>query len=379
MNTSSRVLGLLALIGLIAVPVAVSALELRTGDAPMHAQGQVIADDLYMFGGSVTSAGTVRGDLVAGGGTILVSGPVSGDIAIGGGNITILSDIGDDARIAGGTIVFQGAVRGDVLIGGGQVTLGGNVGGDILGGVGTITINAPVNGDIQLSGGDVRINSTVGGNLDIKADKVTLGPNARVLGDFKYSSPKAATIEEGARISGETAYTQTKDKKEGTRNAVLAVLSIWLLVKVLMVFVAALIIGYFLKRFSSEVVHRAAGNWLSQLGRGLVFVIVTPILSIILLFTVIGIPFGVLGLLAFIAMLVFGSIITPIVVGSVLYKWMFKTQGYEISWKTILLGVLVYNIVGLIPFVGWLATAIAFLIAIGASMSIKTEEIKKWR
>jgi hypothetical protein len=64
------------LITAICIPFIVYGAEVMTGDQPSLSVGQEVKDDVYMVGGSVTSAGIVRGDLVAGGGTILVSGPV---------------------------------------------------------------------------------------------------------------------------------------------------------------------------------------------------------------------------------------------------------------------------------------------------------------
>jgi hypothetical protein len=66
-------------------------------------------------------------------------------------------------------------------------------------------------------------------------------------------------------------------------------------------------------------------------------------------------------------------------VGSLAYKWMLKSAEYEISWKTILLGVAIYTLLGFIPFVGALAKCILFLIALGSMMKIKWAVAKEWR
>lgn len=380
MNTYSRAITLAALTGLLAVPALLLAAEFRTGDQPSHAAGITLADDLYMAGGSVSSAGTVRGDLTVVGGNVLVSGPVTADVTAAGGTITILGNVGDDLRAAGGTITVQATVAGDVLIGGGQITLGGaRVGGDVAIAGGAIRVDTPVGGDVKLGGGDVYINSAIAGDVDIKAEKVTLGPKANIRGDLTYSATKEATVEEGAVVRGATKFEEAKDVRGAAKKGLLTFLTLAFLFKMIAMFVGALIIAYGLKRFARELVARtdAAPWW--QLLRGTLFLIVTPVASILLLFTVIGIPFGILGLLTFVAAMIFAAMLTPIIVGSMLHKWIWKPATHEISWKTILLGTIVYAFIGLVPFIGPLIFCILMLIAIGAAISIKLEEIGKWR
>jgi len=104
-----------------------------------------------------------------------------------------------------------------------------------------------------------------------------------------------------------------------------------------------------------------------------------PIASVILLTTVVGVPFGILGLLSFAALFVYSWIVTPIVVGSFVHKWVMKTPMYSVTWVTILIGVVVYVILGLIPFLGWIVRFVAALMTIGAVVRIKWDIIKEWR
>ena len=380
MTTFSRsLITTVALVGL-SLPVLAIAAEFRTGDAPTHSKSETIADDLYLLGGSVTSSGVVRGDLITFGGNVLINGPVSGDVAAGGGNITILSDIGDDVRAGGGTIVIQGAVTGDVLLGGGQVTISSpKIGGDVSIGGGVVRIEAPITGDVLIAGGDVRINSLITGNVDIQAENITLGPKARIAGTFSYKSPKEASLETGALVSGETAYTKSPDVREAAKLGLVAFFSIWFVAKMFMVFSGALVFGYVFQRFADDLVKRATTRPLSEFARGVVFLIVTPVVSVLLLFTVIGIAFGVLGLLGFIGMMIIGTMIAPILIGSVVHKLIFRQHEYEVSWKTILTGTLLFFIVSSIPFVGMLITGVVTLIGIGATLAIKGKVIGEWR
>ncbi len=365
------------------IPLLTFAAEFRTGDQPSVGSGETISDDLYLAGGNVTSAGTLRGDLVAGGGSVLVSGPVAGDLMVGGGNVTILGEVSDDLRAGGGNIIVQGNVRGDAILGGGQINLAGQrIGGDVAIGGGTVRIDSAIGGDVKVGGGDVYLNGSVAGNVEIKAEKVTLGPKANIAGNFTYTASKSATMEEGAVVRGETVFTEVmgrKDVEKGFKTALIAFFTIAAIAKFLMVFAGALVFGYFFKRYSRELVATVAMQPWAELGRGAVIFIVLPIASVILLVTIIGIPFGILGLLSFAALFIVSALLAPIIVGSMIHKWIWKPAGYEVNWKTILLGTFVYLALAFIPFLGTLVKFGVLLMALGAAMNIKWSVAKQWR
>ena len=382
-NASFRITSVLTLCIIVAsfsVPVITRAAEFRTGDAAIHPKDQLVINDLYMLGGSITSSGPVRGDLITFGVNILINGAVSADVAASGGTISILSDIGGDVRAAAGTVVIQGVVGGDILAAGGQVNVSSpKVGGDVVAAGGVVRIDAPVTGNVQIAGGDVRIDSAVNGNVDIQAENVTLGPKAHIDGTFSYSSPRQATIDGGAIIIGATKYTQSPDVRQAAKLGLIAFFSVWFVAKMFMVFSGALVVGYVYQRYADEFVACATKRPLAEFGRGVVFFIVTPIISVLLLFTVIGIAFGALGLLGFAMMLIFGAMLVPLLIGSVVHKYIFKQNEYEVTWKTILTGTLLYFIIGSIPFIGTLIMFGITLLAMGTALAIKGKILNEWR
>lgn len=364
-------------------PIAAFTAELRAGDQPSVASGTTIQDDLYIAGGSVTHAGAITGDLIAGGGSVLVSGTVRGDALLSGGNVTILGAISDDVRVAGGNIVINSAVASDVVFVGGQIHISGTgVGGDIIGAGGTIRIDAPIAGDVRIAGGDVYVNAPIRGSLEIRADKVTLGSSARISGDLTYTAGKEATVEDGAVVNGKTTYSQseyTKEKLEGAaKRGLAAIISIWFLTKFFMLLAGALAFAYLFKRYTMTLVSDALTDPLPQLGRGVVVFIVWPVLSVILLVTILGAPLGILGLLTYAAALIFAGLMAPVILGSLIWAWATKNY-YEVNWKTILIGVFVYFVLGLIPVVGWLIRLALLLITLGAALKIKWNIAKDWR
>ncbi len=368
----------LAMMALI-IPVAVFSAEFRAGDQPSVGLSERIDNDVYMAGGNVTSAGSVSGDLLVGGGSITISGEVGGDITALGGNIAILSNVGDDIRVGGGNITIQGKVAGDVIVGGGQVTVGGaGVGGDVIIGGGVVRIDAPVEGGLKIGGGNIYINAPIKGDIIIyDADKVTLGKSAVISSNIKYKAKEELTKEDGAVVSGEVSFEESKRKK--VSPALFAgLITLWILGKFLILLASALVIGLVFRRYVKEAIAKAVTRPLLELGRGLVVFAALPVLSVLMLVTILGIPFGILGILAFMILIMFSWIVAPIILGSVVHHYYFKGET-EVSWKTILLGVFIFQILCIVPLLGWLVRAFAVLVALGAIVAIKWQVAREWR
>ncbi|PIZ87333.1 hypothetical protein COX93_01235 [Candidatus Nomurabacteria bacterium CG_4_10_14_0_2_um_filter_30_12] len=382
MKNFNKVLTLLALFLLI-FPILTFAAEFRVGQQSSFSSEEKTNENLYMAGGTIISAGSVDKDLLVAGGTVLVSGPVLGDLFVVGGNITVLSQVSGDIRIGGGNIIVNGNILGDAVIGGGQIILSSkSISGDVAIAGGTIQMNSEVKGNVKIGGGEIYINAPVVGNVDIKAQKLTLGPKADIKGNLKYEAENPVIIEEGGKVQGETIFTELKGHNGENKNvtgSILGFFTFLLVAKFFMLLATALIIGLIFHKYSDELIEKATTNPLKELGRGIVTIIVLPVLSVILLITIIGIPFGILGLLSFIMLLIFTAMITPIFLGALVYKWISRGSSYVVNWKTMLLGVVVYFILSLIPFIGWIAICVSTMITLGAALNIKWEIVKEWR
>lgn len=379
MNTLKRLGVFGGLFALLIVPLFVRAAEFRTGDQPSFRADEAMTDDLYLAGGNVTSAGNLTGDLSAAGGNVLINGPVSADVFASGGTITMLGKIGGDVRALGGNVIVHSDVGGDVILGGGQVSLTGpRIGGDVAIGAGSVRIEVPIAGDLRIAGGQVYINAPIEGNVLIKAENVTFGQDARIAGTLTYSATAKADIPADS-VLGVTTFEEQPDVRTAAKAGFAAFLSLWIVVKFFMLLTGALFFGLFFLSYSTTLVGNSMRAPLYNIGRGILFVIVTPVLSIILLSTVIGLPIGFLGLIGFLGAMIFAWLFAPIVLGSFAYQQFMKTEKPEVSWKTILLGVCLVTVIELIPVLGPLAKLALILVTLGAMLAFKWEIAKSWR
>ncbi len=373
-----KIIGYLGIFSLLVSPVFAFAADIRTGEQPTIAASERIFNDVYIAGGSVTSAGVVQGDLVVGGGSVVVSGTIKADVLAGGGNVAILSAVEDDVRAVGGTVMVQGRVGGDVIVGGGQISIGGpGITGDVIAGGGSVRIDAPVAGSVRIGSGSVYLNAPIAGNVVVQAGTLTLGSSAVISGSLTYSAQEELTKEAGAIVRGEIQFEPRAEKK--IPAAFFAILfSVWFVGKFLALLVCALLLGLLFRRYFAEIVSHAAERPLQEIGRGLVVVAAAPVISIICMVTIVGIPLGILGMLGFIIILVTSWIVSPILLGSMVFRYLTKVEG-TVTWKTIIVGVVIYSIAGLVPFVGWLAQILLTLLSIGVIAGMKWRIVQEWR
>jgi len=228
---------------------------------------------------------------------------------------------------------------------------------------------------VRIGGGEMFVNSAVTGNVQIEADSVTIGKNAVITGTLTYKSPKEAIIEEGAKITGKITYEPRKTKEKEVAWA----LTIGMFIPFLMLLTGALFFGLTFKKYMTMLVGGAYENPFKELGRGLAFLILVPIASVILLVTVIGVPIGILGLIGFVGGMIFTVLMAPVLLGSLLLKWTMKRPYNHVDWMSILLGVVVFYALSFIPIVGWIAQFALVLITLGSLARMKMSLVKEWR
>jgi cytoskeletal protein CcmA (bactofilin family) len=352
-------IGLIALLAL--TPLVVGAATFRSGDMFTLGRSETVSSDLYAAGGTVTLHGSVQGDAVLAGGMISTTGSTTQDLLVAGGNLMLAGSVGDDVRAAGGNITLSGNVGNDAIVVGGQVSIQPDVtiGGDAVLTAGTLTVDGQVNGKAILSGGDIVIRGQINGPVEIQAGSVTIAQSAVIRGNLTYKSPQQAKIESGAQILGATNYTPVA--RPGPSSYILPALYSFVTL-----FLTALLLGLVLKRLSYLTVSHARTDFWWSVLRGFIFMIVTPVVAIILFITVVGIPLGIITLMLYVVLLMLSYLLSPIIAGALLNKWIFKQPEYDVTWQTILIGTAAVIILSYIPIIGWLANFILMLMVLGS-------------
>lgn len=356
------------------VPAVSFAAYLNGGQTVLVNPSQTINDNAYVAGGTVAVSGTINGDLFAAGGTVSVSGKVAKDIMVGGGTVVLTNVSSEDVRVGGGNVTIGGTFTGEMMVGGGQVVIlpGTQVAKDSYLGGGTLTWNGVEAGNLTLGGGNVYVNGTVSKNLVVKSSKeVTIGSGAVIKGDFEYSAPVPATIESGAQIAGTTTFHKVEASTASRTQwagSLAALFTFWWLIKLGAILTAAYLLWYIWRRDMVAAMDMAVGsgkNFGSALLRGFAVLILLPIAAVLCMITVIGFIPGFIALLGYVAMLFISESVAVLAIAFLLNK-----RKDDLRWFHILFGAMVFGVVALIPFIGWIAVALVCLASLGVVASL---------
>jgi cytoskeletal protein CcmA (bactofilin family) len=352
----------LAFVFALAATGSASAAEVKRGDTITVRAGQTIQGDLYAFGQDITVAGTVDGDLIGAGRNVTISGTINGAVNMAAEKITISGTVTSSARLAGETITISGSIGGDLVVGGNtaRITSAGKVQGDVLVGSGDLTVAGPVGRDIRGSTGDLVIQSRVGRDVRVAADSVRLTPQGRIGGDLRYASDDAATIATGARISGQTERT-SQYRFSGGPDALSAMTSH--IARLLLMLVSGLLLVLFLPRPAVAAAEAIRVRLPLSALSGLLTFILWPILAVLLLVMLVGIPLALIGTVMLLCIAYLSQVFVGLAIGRIILpgSWRIRSRGYNILAMAI--GVILIGVIRMIP-VPFVSPLVALTVAI---------------
>lgn len=327
-------------------------------DVVFAAGGQVrieaqVSDDIVVAGGLVDIETTTAEDAMVAGGTVTLRDVAVNDLYLAGGTLDIAAAIGDDAAIFGGTV----RLRKETTVGGSARIAGGRV-----------EVRGRVAGRLRAAAGEIILDGQVGGDVDLVADRITIGPDARIAGKLRYASRHAPEISESARIEGGVEERPVVRHRDRGAGGIVGFL----------LFAAAVVVGLGLlglalhaaiPRLLDDASERLAARPFESLGIGLAFAVLVPLASIVLVAVVIGAP------VALLALFVLAVLMPPsgIVLAYRIALWARHRLASAARAPTLaarslwtVAGIVVLLLIFAIPFVGAALVALAGCAALGA-------------
>ena len=246
----------------------------------------------------------------------------------------------DHVVITGGAVVPQGQTAGDVIVVDGAVTIAGHATGDV------ISVSGPV-----------RVSGQVDGDLIAVSDRAVLGPTADVGGDLRYGDERPV-LAGGARVDGKISNDDWADAANGW--GWVSLIGWWLAVSVSTLIVGALLV--FLAPAALYAAERAVRERLGvTVAWGVGIAIGVPLLAVLALVTLVGIPFGIALLLAAIPVLVVAYTTSAWVLG----RRVLRNRSSS-PWAALFTGWGILRLLALIPVAGALVGLAATVVGLGA-------------
>ena len=241
-----------------------------------------------------------------------------------------------------------------VLSGRADVPEGEEVG-DLVVFHGSATVDGTVNGSLTAFDAPVTISGRVNGDVVVFNGRVELREGATVTGDVVSQSEPV--VAEGASIEGETQRIQTNFNWDGFGWA--GRLAWWLAVSV-STLVVGLVLLWLLGRGAPRIVDAALTGIGPSIGWGLLAFFGLPILGIIALVTLVGIPLG-LGVLAALGLIyALGYAATAWIVGRRIVR---EPTAWILAF---LAGWGILRVLALVPVLGGLVGWAAAVLGLGA-------------
>lgn len=307
--------------------------------------------DAYVAGGRVTMNGKINGDLIVAGGDVDIEGPVSEHIRVAGGTVNINDTVGKDITVAGGTLIIgkDAVITGNVLSAGGTTKIHGTVLKSVKAASGDMEILGSVTGDVDFAGGTLNVThaGAIGGNLHAYVKKshenVTLADSA-VRGDV--------TVEIDMKKSGESCGNNCCGRVWGG--------VFWFLSLLVSGLVLLLIAPVTFGKVGESILKRPGHTLLW----GLVMLVMIPVVSVMLMITILGIPVAFLLLMLYVVLLYCSQLALGIAVGRRLMGMEGK-RGFHL-FLAFAVGLAIVCALELIPIVRPILIIAGFIIGTGA-------------
>lgn len=345
---------------------------------------QVVDADDFQAGDIVTVENkTVNGNAFAAGERLTFSNvTLNGDLFVAGQYIDLKNvNVTGSVFVAGEFITLTGAsFSGNLYVAGSEVSLVETTIQDVFSASAELKIDGGSNilRTVNAVAGDIVIdNSQIGRNANLSVDELNIGPAAKITGALFYSSEEEANISDVANI-GNVNYTPVvvdEDTVEETSGISVALYSI-LVIAIKAVFVCGFIF-LFAKGFIEQ---QKVKNIVAHLGvnaaKGLLWAIVVPIISILLLCSgvAVGLSFSVLAIY-FIIFNISSSLVAVSIGATITQKMEYNAWRF---YGITLLVALIIAILEQIPTLGGIITVFVGLAGMGLIFSsLKTKKATK--
>ena len=305
----------------------------------------------------------------AAGQEIDISSFIDGSTFVAGEDITITSSQ-DIIFAAGEDIKIKDAYAKDVFVAGMELEINNSQIRDLFAFAEDIEINSEISHNAYLGATKVVIDSKIMGNVYIAAEEIIIKDGAKIMGTLEY--PETAYI----RISDDAIIENTKEfnvnePDMGTSIQVMITDFINSYLTILVTGIAFIIL--FRKQFDKlEKEELSFENVAKKVGLGFLLLIAAPIVALILMFSIVGVPLSFM-LLALYIMLIYISIIPSGYF--IAYKLLHKN--IKNDYLLLAIGILGIKLLEFVPVIGFLVALISLCFGMWVPIAINKKKTVK--
>ena len=310
---------------------------------------------------SLTLKESINRTMFAAGNNVNISSKVDG-MSFVAGNVINLESSQDYLFVAGNSINLKNVRAKDAFVAGSVISINSSNIRDLYAAAQTITIDSDISRNAYLAGEKVVINGVIAKDIYVDAENIVLDDNAKILGTL-------INISKTAVVSNKKTY-KAKDVKKDI-NVTPMTLVITKITSMIYSYISLLIVALLLMKFIPKIFKniesekKDMSNVLKLVLKGFLTLILVPIIAIMLLCTVVGIPLTIISLIIYGLIIYLSSVATAYYFGN----WFLKDK-IKNEYLLLVVSLLILYIVKIIPIIGGLVGFISLLFGMGIYMNI---------
>lgn len=320
------------------------------------AKDETVDDDLLLTGDTAVIDGTVNGDVLALGESVTVNGTINGNLIAFGNRVTVKGAVNGAVITAGNTVTVDGTVQRSVAAAGSRVNLSetAKIGGSLVAAGDHVEHRGVIARGVAVAGSSLYFAGKVGKEIKAAGDRLEFAGSAEVNGPVDLWSDRQAVVTTGAKIGAISYHATESDLTTLTLPWYLQ--PGWIALKVGGFLALGLLLLSLFPRLRNRLPETLIANpWQAPVA-GFLALIATPVAAIILMITVIGLPIGVITLVAYPVLIYVGQIFVAWSVGRLLADRVPALQ--NVAWPLLfLIGVVLTTLLVEIPFFGGFLSA----------------------
>ena len=341
---------------------------------------EMIDHDYFAYSRYVEISGTVKGDVYLFGGEVIINDTIEGNLFVFSGTVRVNGHINRDAYLFGGEIIISGEIKGNVTALAGRIELApsAKIGKNAFLLAGHVNLEGLIWGSVHIYASYLHFSGRVNQDMLAHVGAMYVERKAWIGGMLNYWSGEKAFISPEAQVIGEVTYHPSfifsllhgkflKHFKIGSK-----------LVTLMMNFLYTFVIALILMRYFPERITRSTEALRSKpfqvLVAGMTLVILLPLIFLLLLITILGIPFA----LTLLAVNVIGFYTAKIL--TILWLTDDLVRRFHIKPRPRLYFfcmLMIYYAVSEIPYIGLVIAFIALLFGLGSLVIGRSSSKKK--
>ncbi len=313
---------------------------------------QTVPGNAYICAGQALISGVIEGDLLLACGGAEISGVVKGSVLVIGGQVSISGSVGKHVTVMAGNI---------------QCLTPSHIQGKLVAASANAELFGEINGSVSLWVSHVQIGGTIHSNVSAVVDDIEITSSASIDGSVNYDAEESGIIDPQARIDGPLKYHPSMLSHLFQAHTVPKLLLGLNVFGFFMHLVFNFLLGWILIYLFPHKLQMTISMLEHQkglcLGYGVIAIVLAPIICLAFFITIIGAPLA----LALVTFNIFGFYIARLIV--ILWLADKVVKRFHIHHRRLLpflFGIIVYDFITLIPFIGSIAGLLSVLFGVGA-------------